>query len=79
MKRRITFIQRQDAAFDPQQAELTTASLSVRDLDAAREDRITVELDQLPEQVENSLQTPEWKLENADLVTLVLFLVARYP
>lgn len=51
MKRRITFIQRVDAGFDPQQAELTASSLSVRGLDAAREDRITVGLDELPQEV----------------------------
>lgn len=55
MNRRITFIQRVDAAFDPQQVALTTSSLNVRGLDAAREDRITVELDQLPEQVRKAL------------------------
>jgi hypothetical protein len=51
MKQRITFIQRVDASFDPQQAVLTTSSLSVRNLDAAREDRVTVGLDELPEEV----------------------------
>lgn len=56
MKRRITFIQREDAAFDPQQAVLTASSLSVRDLDAAREERITVELDQLSEQLRATLE-----------------------
>ncbi|KAJ5270453.1 hypothetical protein N7505_006211 [Penicillium chrysogenum] len=50
MKQRITFIQRVDAGFDPQQAVLTASSLSVRGLDAAREDRITVGLDELPEE-----------------------------
>lgn len=51
MKRRITFIQSVNASFDPEQAVLTTSSLSVRDIDAAREDRITVGLDELPEEV----------------------------
>lgn len=58
MKRRITFVQRVDAAFDPQQAVLTASSLSVRDLDAAREDRITVGIDQLPEEVRRRRLTP---------------------
>ena len=79
MKRRITFIQREDAAFDPQQAVLTASSLSVRDLDAAREERITVELDQLSEQVENSSQTPDQRTEDSDSGALVSKLVARYP
>ena len=64
MKRRITFIQRIDAGFDPQQVVLTSSSLSVRDLDAAREDRFTVELDQLPEQV--GRRTHELQIEMAD-------------
>ncbi|KAJ5518049.1 Glycosylphosphatidylinositol-mannosyltransferase I PIG-X/PBN1 [Penicillium expansum] len=56
MKRRITFIQRVDAGFDPQQAELTASSLSVRGLDAAREDRITVGLDELPQELRTVLE-----------------------
>ncbi|KAJ5958344.1 uncharacterized protein N7479_005494 [Penicillium vulpinum] len=56
MKRRITFIQRVDASFDPQQAVLTASSLSVRDLDAAREDRITVGLHELPEELRAVLE-----------------------
>ncbi|CAG8212654.1 unnamed protein product [Penicillium salamii] len=56
MKRRITFVQRIDAGFNPQQVTLTPSSLSVRGLDAAREDRITVELDQLPEQLRAILE-----------------------
>jgi hypothetical protein len=53
MKRRITYIQRINAPFEPQQAVLTSKSLSVRDLDAAREDRITVGLDELPQEVKS--------------------------
>ncbi|KUM59026.1 hypothetical protein ACN42_g8108 [Penicillium freii] len=56
MKRRITFVQRVDAGFDPQQAVLTASSLSVRGLDAAREDRITVGLDELPEELRAVLE-----------------------
>ncbi|KAJ5573624.1 uncharacterized protein N7459_008051 [Penicillium hispanicum] len=49
MKRRITFIQRPDAPFEPHQAVLSSAKLAIRDLDATREDRITFGLDELPE------------------------------
>ncbi|OQE39781.1 hypothetical protein PENCOP_c006G00656 [Penicillium coprophilum] len=56
MKRRITFIQRVDAGFDPEQAVLTASSLSVRNLDAAREDRITVGLDELPTELRTVLE-----------------------
>ncbi|CAI7604403.1 unnamed protein product [Penicillium glandicola] len=56
MKQRITFIQRVDAGFDPEQAVLTASSLSVRNLDAAREDRITVGLAELPEELRTVLE-----------------------
>lgn len=51
MKRRITFVQRQDAPFEANQAVLTTKTLSIRDLDAAREDRVTFGLEDLPAEV----------------------------
>ncbi|KAG0155825.1 hypothetical protein PDIDSM_2998 [Penicillium digitatum] len=56
MKRRITLIPRVDAGFDPQQAVLTASSLSIRGLDAAREDRITIGLDKLPEELRTVLE-----------------------
>ncbi|KAJ5317863.1 hypothetical protein PENANT_c004G11031 [Penicillium antarcticum] len=56
MKRRITYIQRDNAPFEPQQAVLTSKSLSVRDLDAAREDRITVGLNELPQELRAILE-----------------------
>lgn len=49
MKRRITYLQRPDASFEQHQAVLSSAKLAIRDLDAAREDRITFGLDELPE------------------------------
>jgi hypothetical protein len=51
MKRRITFIQRPDAPFEADQTVLTSKSLAIRNLDAAREDRITFGLDDLPHEV----------------------------
>lgn len=51
MKRRITFVQSHNAPFDSHQAVLTSTSLSIRHLDAVREDRITIGLDELPEEV----------------------------
>ncbi|KAJ5104474.1 hypothetical protein NUU61_001821 [Penicillium alfredii] len=56
MKRRITYVQRPDAPFEPHQANLASTGLSIRDLDAAREDRITIELDDLPEELRTVLQ-----------------------
>lgn len=51
MKRRITFVQRQDTPFGADQAVLTPDALAIRGLDAAREDRITFGLDNLPGEV----------------------------
>jgi len=51
MKQRITFVQRPDAPFEAEQAVLTSNSLAIRALDAAREDRITFGLEDLPQEV----------------------------
>lgn len=51
MKRRITYIQHPETPFKPHQASLSSSAVSVRDLDAAREDRITFSLEDLPEEV----------------------------
>ena len=51
MKRRITYIQGVETPFGPRQASLTPSALTIRDLDAAREDRVTFGLDELPEEV----------------------------
>lgn len=58
MRRRITFIQHQDTSFDPSQASLTSDSLSIRNLDALRDDRLTLSLDELPREVSYTLPTP---------------------
>jgi hypothetical protein len=82
MKRRITYIQRINAPFEPQQAVLTSKSLSVRDLDAAREDRITVGLDELPQEVSKDHLLNELHLEKyrvADFLVLLWRLATRYP
>lgn len=51
MKRRITYIQRPEAPFAPEQVSLLSNSVQIQGLDAAREDRITFDLDDLPEEV----------------------------
>ncbi|KAJ5716360.1 Protein pbn1 [Penicillium malachiteum] len=56
MKRRITYIQRPDAPFEAQQAVLTSKSLTIHNLEAAREDRLTFDLDDLPDEFRNVLQ-----------------------
>lgn len=51
MRRRITFIQRPDAPFTPDQAILTPGALSIRNLDALREERLTFSYDELTSDV----------------------------
>lgn len=51
MKRRTTLIQPLGAPFEPDQAVLSSSNLAIRGLDAARHDRITLGLDDLPEEV----------------------------
>lgn len=51
MRRRITFVQKPDAPFNPDQARLTPDSLTIHRLDALREERITVSHDEVPDEV----------------------------
>jgi hypothetical protein len=51
MKRRVTYVQHPETPFKQHQASLSSTAVSVRDLDAAREDRITFGLEDLPEEV----------------------------
>ena len=51
MRRRSTFIQPPNASFSPEQAVLTTDALSITNLDALREERLTVSYDELPAEV----------------------------
>lgn len=47
MRRRITFIQKPETPFTPDQATLTRDALSIRNLDALREERVTLSSDEL--------------------------------
>lgn len=51
MRRRITFIQPPNAPFSPDQAVLTPDALTITNLDAVREERLTVSYDELPDDV----------------------------
>lgn len=51
MKRRVTLTQHANAPFDASQLELSSKSLTIRDLDALREERITLDFEEIPEQV----------------------------
>ncbi|OOQ89845.1 Protein pbn1 [Penicillium brasilianum] len=56
MKRRVTYVQHPETPFKPHQASLSSSAVSVRDLDAAREDRITFSLEDLPEELRVALE-----------------------
>lgn len=55
MRRRITFVQKPDAPFNPDQASLSPDSLTIHRLDALREERITVSHDEVPDEVYTQL------------------------
>lgn len=56
MKRRITLAQAPGSQFEQQQAVLSSNSLAIRGLDAARQERITLDLDDLPEEVRQNMK-----------------------
>lgn len=56
MKRRITLAQAPGSQFEPQQAVLSSNSLAIRGLDAVRQERITLDLDDLPEEVRQNVK-----------------------
>lgn len=56
MRRRITFVQKPTAPFDPDQTTLTPDSLTIQSLDALREERITVSHEELPAELRQLLR-----------------------
>ena len=57
MKERVTFLNHQGQDFDPAQLQLQNDSLRLKSLKAAREDRLTIGLDELPQEVYLQLQS----------------------
>lgn len=57
MRERITFLQRPEDAVDPASIAVTGTSLTGPPLSAAREDRITLALEELPEELRQVLQS----------------------
>ena len=51
MRTRITYVHDAEGQFDPEQASVENGSLSVRGLAGAREFKVTVGLDELPQEV----------------------------
>ena len=54
MKERITFVYGAEDAFNPEQLQIKSDALYVKSLKAAREDRVTVSLYELPQEVGES-------------------------
>ncbi|PKY07250.1 PIG-X-domain-containing protein [Aspergillus campestris IBT 28561] len=57
MRRRITLLQHASTPYDPTQAHVSPDALSLRTLDAAREDRTTFALDEIPSELQKALQS----------------------
>ncbi|KAL8945351.1 MAG: hypothetical protein Q9211_000121 [Gyalolechia sp. 1 TL-2023] len=55
MKERITFVQPPAGDFSPEQLAVSTDALQVKSLKAAREDRLTFGVEELPHQVRWSI------------------------
>lgn len=56
MSQRITFIHKADL-FDPSQLRLQNETLHLDSLEAAREDRLTISLYELPQEVSRNIDT----------------------
>lgn len=60
MSQRITFIHEANHPFDPSQISLQNETLRLNGLNAAREDRLTISLYELPQEVSWNLDTVSW-------------------
>ncbi|KAI9837512.1 MAG: hypothetical protein M1819_007163 [Sarea resinae] len=56
MRQRITYLYNAEGAFDPEQLSVTETQLSVQNLDAAKEHRITVGFEELPQELRLALR-----------------------
>lgn len=63
MKERITFVHPTTHVFHPQQLQLHNDSLHVKSLKAARQDRLTFGLDELPQEVSHSKAHKAWTID----------------
>ena len=57
MKERVTFLNHRGQNFDPAQLQLQNDSLRLKSLKAARQDRLTLGLDELPQEVHTQSQS----------------------
>ena len=64
MRRRVTFLHRSGDYFDPKQLQLHKDSLVVTSLKAAREERLTFGLYELPQEVLNSKGSAGYTIEH---------------
>ncbi|KAL4935896.1 hypothetical protein BDV06DRAFT_117496 [Aspergillus oleicola] len=56
MRQRLTYIQKPSAPYSPDQTTLTRDALHIQSIDAAREERITVGFDEVPDEVASVLR-----------------------
>lgn len=78
MQERITFVHGPEDPFDPKQLSLRDDTLHVQSLKAAREDRVTLSLYELPQEVQIARLHPRTILMMVDLESLEAMLRAAY-
>lgn len=66
MRERITFVHGPEDAFHPDQIQLKSNALYVKSLRAAREDRVTASLYELPQEVGESHSLSRFRIAEKD-------------
>ena len=66
MKERITFVHGAEDAFNPDQVQLKSNTLYIKSLKAAREDRVTASLYELPQEVGESRNLSHLRIAEKD-------------
>lgn len=79
MRTRITYVHDAEGQFEPEQASVENGSLSVRALAGARELRVTVGLDELPQEVGTAELTALYFRDSCDSNSDRLVLAATSP
>ena len=73
MRQRVTFIHKPGSAVNPGSLRISDTSLKGPNVEAAREDRITLALDELPSELHTILDCPGGTFLGAGVKTVVLF------
>ena len=66
MRERITFVHGQEDAFNPDQIQLKSDTLYIKSLKAAREDRVTASLYELPQEVGEARNLSQFNIAEKD-------------